>query len=287
MSAGDATVMRVYIVEGIVARVWGWVVWHSRTEGTRMVHNASMRHRGFAQQEDRTRVCLLGGFEVECGSDRIRFPAVGSRLIAFLALQQRPIARATVAGTLWPETTQGRAQASLRSTLWRIRKVHDQIFRSAHDCLWLAEEVDVDVHALLEAARCVETGLLSDDSGRFPISWFSHELLPDWYEDWVVFERERFRLMALHALEGMAASHSEQGRHRDAVECSLAAVRLEPLRESSHRALISAHVRQGNLAEAVHQYHRYRELLLSELGLDPSHHMTEILASVGLSDWAR
>jgi DNA-binding SARP family transcriptional activator len=135
----------------------------------------------------------------------------------------------------------------------------------------------------LGAAERVDEGIERDHRTDVPVSWFSYELLPDWYEDWVTFERERFRLLALHALEGMAASHTDQGRYRDAVECSLAAVRLEPLRESSHRALVSAHIAQGNLAEAVRQYHRYRDLLLTELGVEPTYHMNEILLSAGLS----
>jgi DNA-binding SARP family transcriptional activator len=234
--------------------------------------------------EDDVRVCLLSGFEVECGKGRLQFPATGARLIAYLALQRRPISRVAVAGVLWPETTQDRAQASLRSTLWRVRKVHDSMVRSEHQCLALADEVAVDVRALLDAAQRVDDGIKSDHQTEIPVSWFSYELLPDWYEDWVTFERESFRLMALHALEGMAASYTAQCRYRDAVECSLAAVRLEPMRESSHRALVSAHIAQGNLAEAVRQYYRCRDFLLTELGVEPSDHMNKILLSAGLAE---
>jgi hypothetical protein len=57
------------------------------------------------------------------------------------------------------------------------------------------------------------------------------ELLPGWYDDWVMFERERLRQLQLHALETMAHRLAKEHRYADAVDVALAAVRLEPLRE--------------------------------------------------------
>ena len=48
------------------------------------------------------------------------------------------------------------------------------------------------------------------------------------------------------------------------------AITAEPLRESAQRALIEAHVAEGNLAEARRGYVLYRDLLRRELGVDPS-----------------
>ena len=111
------------------------------------------------------------------------------------------------------------------------------------------------------------------EHGEVPVTWFSYELLPDWYEDWVAFERERFRLIALHALESMARWYVKASQFGPAIYCALAAVRLEPLRESSHRALIEAHLAEGNAAEAIYQYRYYRRLLRDELGIEPSEQM--------------
>ena len=209
-------------------------------------------------------------------------PRFGSRLIACLALQRRPISRAAVAGILRPETTQDRAQASLRSTLWRVRRIHNGIVRSENECLALEEDVTVDVHALLDAAHRLDEDLGPDLQSAIPLSWFSYELLPDWYDDWVEFERERFRLIALHALEGMSAWYLRNEEFGAAVECALASVRLEPLRESSHRALVQAHIAYGNASEAVRQYRFYCKLLEEALGVAPSDQMTRLLESAGL-----
>ena len=96
------------------------------------------------------------------------------------------------------------------------------------------------------------------------------DLLPDWYDDWLTVERERFRQLRLHALESLAGDLADSGRFAAATDAALAAIASEPLRESAHRTLIKLHLAEGNAAEAVRQYRFYSGLLRGELGLDPS-----------------
>lgn len=230
----------------------------------------------------RTRVCLLSGFDVARDDRQLELPLVGARLVAYLALQRRPVSRSAVAGVLWPESTQERAQASLRSALWRVRRADGEMVCSLNQCLALAEHVDCDVDAVLDVMHHLDEGREPPSYREIPIAWFSAELLPDWCDDWVSLERERFRLMALHALEAMSAWHLARQEFGVAIETALAAVRLEPLRETAQRALLKAHLAQGNVSEAVRQYRRYDELLRAELGVGPSDQMTALLSSAGL-----
>jgi len=77
----------------------------------------------------------------------------------------------------------------------------------------------------------------------------------------------------LHALENLARRLSAVGRHSDAIQAALAAIRLEPLRESAHRTLIEVHLAEGNRSEAHRQFQRCRRLLRDELGVEPSDSM--------------
>src|SRR6266571_3495035 len=52
----------------------------------------------------------------------------------------------------------------------------------------------------------------------------SIDLLPYWYEDWVLVERERFRQLRLHALEALCEQLTALGRFDHAVEAGIAAV---------------------------------------------------------------
>jgi DNA-binding SARP family transcriptional activator len=74
----------------------------------------------------------------------------------------------------------------------------------------------------------------------------------------------------LHALEALSRGLSCSNRHADAVAVALSAINAEPLRESAQRALIEAHVREGNWVEARRAFVSYRALLRRELGVSPS-----------------
>jgi DNA-binding SARP family transcriptional activator len=94
--------------------------------------------------------------------------------------------------------------------------------------------------------------------------------LPEFYEDWVLIERERFRQLRLHGLELLCAKLSALGRHNSAIQAGLAAVTSEPLRESAQRVLIEAHIAEGNMSEAVRCFDAFRTELVTHLGIEPS-----------------
>jgi DNA-binding SARP family transcriptional activator len=216
------------------------------------------------------RLSLLGGFELRCAGQEVAVARSGQRLLALLALQARPLARLWVAGTLWLDATEERAGASLRSALWRLPQPGGMaVVEASTTHLRLARDLDVDVQELAGRTRALESPAGPADPQLEP-STLASDLLPDWYEDWVVLERERFRQLRLHALEALCARLTEAGRFGAAVQAGLAAVAGEPLRESAHRTLIQAHLSEGNPGEAVRQYHLYRRLLAGELALEPS-----------------
>jgi len=105
----------------------------------------------------------------------------------------------------------------------------------------------------------------------------AEELLPDWYDDWVLEERESLRHLRLLALEAAANTLIGARSYPEAARAAIAAVRADPLRESSTRLLIRAYLAAGNLAEALHQFRAFRLRLARELGLEPSPQMMELM----------
>jgi DNA-binding SARP family transcriptional activator len=216
------------------------------------------------------RLSLLGGFELRCTGQDVAVSRIGQRLLALLALQGRPLERLWVAGTLWLDAPEERAGASLRSALWRLPQPGGTaVVEASATHLRLARDLAVDTRELVALAERLESPDGCGDHQPEPAA-LARDLLPDWYEDWVVLERERFRQLRLHALEALCARLTEAGRFGAAVQAGLAAVSGEPLRESAHRTLIQAHLAEGNPGEAVRQYHLYRRLLADELALEPS-----------------
>jgi DNA-binding SARP family transcriptional activator len=108
---------------------------------------------------------------------------------------------------------------------------------------------------------------------------YRDDLLPGWYDDWVVMERERFHHLRLQALDMLGARLLAGRRFGDALQVGLAAVQAEPLHETAHRLLIRIHLEQGNIAEAIRQYRRYEFMLDREVGAVPSAVMRRLIGS--------
>ena len=228
-----------------------------------------------------TRVALLDGFALEvvgaavgCPADEL--PRGAQRLIAHLGLCGRP-ARGAIAGQLWPDVPEDHAHGSLRSALWRVQKAVPGLVDASGGALGLAPGVRVDVREFTEwAERVLDPGTGVEDVPA-PAIALRGELLPGWYDDWVLLERERLRQLRLHALEALADKLAGARRYGEAVQAAYAAVRTEPLRESAHRAVVRVHLAEGNLAEAVRAYESFRALLADELGVAPTGQMTQLL----------
>jgi DNA-binding SARP family transcriptional activator len=224
------------------------------------------------------RLSLLGGFELSRAGVGVALPLAAQRVLAFLALQERPVQRGYVAGRLWLHASEQRANASLRTTLWRAHVLAGDLLAATTTTLSLGHGVRVDVHDVLRCAQQVlrHTGAPTVDDLVCLVH--TGDLLPDWYDDWLVLERERVRQLRLLALEALCDRFGQAGRHAEATQAGLAAVAAEPLRESAHRALMRAHLADGNPSEAIRQYGLLETLLQRELGLRPSLEIRALVA---------
>jgi DNA-binding SARP family transcriptional activator len=147
--------------------------------------------------------------------------------------------------------------------------------------LYLDPQVSVDITELSRwATRVIEGGPDDSDLGTLDLNLEALDLLPGWYDEWVIFERERIRQRLLHAMESSVRRLISHGVFADAVELALIAVGVEPLRESAQRVLIEAHLAEGNFFEARRTYFAYSETLAEELGVSPSVELAEMVGYV-------
>jgi DNA-binding SARP family transcriptional activator len=230
------------------------------------------------------RVVLLDGFSLQSGDHRPGLdggdlPPGVQRLVAHVSLSGRP-ARAAIAGQLWPDVVEEHALGSLRSTLWRLHKIAPGLIDASGGALSLAAGVRVDVRELSDWAERVRSPQAGAEEVRLPPGGLRGDLLPGWYDDWVLLERERVRQLRLHTLEALAVRLAAMGRLADALEAAYEAVRTEPLRESAHRTVVRVHLMEGNLVEARRAHDVFREMLWEELGVHPSALMGELLRGI-------
>jgi DNA-binding SARP family transcriptional activator len=221
------------------------------------------------------RVCLLGEFRLSVAGDDVVVPQAAQRVIAYVALQRRPVRRARLAGALWLDKTDHRASANLRSALWRLGKLGAQVIDLDDGGARLRRGVRVDVgEATAWAWRVIEGEGGADDLEQVPPLG---ELLVDWYDDWVQVERQRLHQLQVHALEGICRRLLDAGRFARAVDAALMSVAADPLRESAHRLLIEAYVHEGNLVDALRARRSYVAIMREELGVDVADRLADLI----------
>lgn len=227
------------------------------------------------------RLGLLGGFRLSIEAEDVTLPMDAQRLVSFLALHDRPLLRTFVGGSLWGESTEHRAGGSLRSALWRIHHPRYPLVAVTSDHIELSPTVAIDLREGETLAHRVLDPLQDlDDVVAANEDVLSADLLPDWTEDWVLMERERYHQLRLRALETLCRRLCAKGRFGQAVQAGIAAVSGEPLRESARRALIEAHLAEHNVAAALREYEAFSQLLHDELGLDPSDELRALIESL-------
>ena len=216
------------------------------------------------------RINLLGGFSVIADGEPCAVAEGSQRLLVYLALRERPQARAAMAASLWPDKADERAYANLRSCLWRLPTPGGvPLVRAEHASLQLSEHLDVDV----KLAEIAGWALIRDPTGAIDdidAALFFLELLPGCYDDWVVFERERFAQLQFHFLEALTDALVEHHCLAQALDIALRLVRADPLREGSQRALLSVYLAERNIGQARRQLTGYRRLINDTFGCDPS-----------------
>ncbi|HEY7201287.1 MAG TPA: BTAD domain-containing putative transcriptional regulator, partial [Candidatus Dormibacteraeota bacterium] len=210
---------------------------------------------------------LVGGFQLRGTGGLIALPTGAERLLAFLALRGVRLQRTYVAGALWPDAPEARARANLRTVLWKLGGSHYPLVEAGREHLWLSPGVRVDLAEATEVARRVVQDPDSASLRDCRCRGLFEDLLPDWYDEWLIFERERFRDLRIHALEAISERMARLGRYGEAVHAGMAAVHAEPLRESAHRALISAHIAEGNIEAGIRQFDVFQRCLRDELGI--------------------
>jgi DNA-binding SARP family transcriptional activator len=218
---------------------------------------------------------VLGEFTVSKGSRTIDIAPACQRVLAMLALSDTGISRATLAGTLWPHKSQTRAAANLRSALWRL----PEEVRAALDGNGVRLRLDGDWFVdIVEARRIAAELRNSYDHDPKLVDHFGSDLLPDWAEEWLLVERERFHQLRIHALELLADRQLKAGEPALAGETALLAVCAEPLRESAMSVLLQSEIELDNRAAAVEHYRRFATMLRTTVGVQPSSRLRAVVA---------
>jgi DNA-binding SARP family transcriptional activator len=196
------------------------------------------------------RARLLGALEVELNGAAIDSPATQRpwALFAYLALADRPVSRAELANTFWPDVLDQSARASLRSALWALRRQIGEALVVDGDHVELRDLAWIDVRDADAPQLC------------------GGELLEGLEDEWVLQARERHRERVLELLETQAQTAEPQ----EAIRLTRLQTERAPFDERAHRRLIERLDAAGDRAGAIRVYGALAERLRRELGVAPS-----------------
>jgi predicted ATPase len=165
---------------------------------------------------------------------------------------------------LWPALDATAAQNNLHQALHAARRVLGAGCLTLEDgMLALADDVETDVDAFERTAAAAREG----GDREAALDLFTGALLPeDRYEAWA--EARRAALSDLYT--ALCLELAEEQSPEEAVGTLQRALRVDPIHEQAHRALMTTYDRLGRRQEALAQYQRLRAALRSALEAEPA-----------------
>ncbi|MDJ0354957.1 bacterial transcriptional activator domain-containing protein [Paenarthrobacter sp. PH39-S1] len=218
---------------------------------------------------------LLGFWQLKLDGQPVAVGIRQQRVIAALALLGAR-SRHSLSSLLWPDSSEAQAAGNLRASVFHITHKLPSFLCASNDSLFLEPDVEVDFHRIRWLIADIQDSAATVAAGSADIL-HNADLLPDWYDDWVIFEQERLQQLRLDGLETLANYYLRMGALGRATEAAHAATSIEPLRESAQLILLRCHLEAGNNASATRAFHEFRGRLGRELGVRPSSRFAELL----------
>jgi TolB-like protein/DNA-binding SARP family transcriptional activator len=226
-----------------------------------------------------TRIHLVGAMRA-IGPGGVDFLPRGRKtrgLLAYLCLAQgERVSRNRLGGLLWDRSADAQARMSLRQSLSELNTIVNRHVPGLVEIGRDSVRVDVgkcwvDALAILDASADATT----DPSNL--LQPYSERLLEDLdgiapsFDQWLAAERTRFEDRVRKILEAELDRLTEQNVTPEVrAAAARRLINFEPTHEGAVRSLMKAFAQMGDRAQAVREFERCRQVLLSVFDLPPS-----------------
>ena len=226
-------------------------------------------------------VQLLGGLKIYHDGREAKALQT-ERLTLFLTYlflnSERPPSRKQLAFLFWPDSTDEQARTNLRNLLHLLRRAFPEIdsflevdSQSIH---WKSDAlIKLDVAQFMGALA--QAKATKDEQARIRhlqevVNLYRGELLPGFYEDWILVRREEFHQAYLNALTQLAKLLEDARQYEEAIEAVNRLIRSDPLNEAAYGHSMRLHALRDDRAGALQVYHNCVTVLKRELDIEPS-----------------
>ena len=238
------------------------------------------------------RFSLLGPVRAWVGADEVDLGSPQQRALLAVLLLRRggPVSREYAVQALWGDSAPKAAEGTVRTYICRLRRILSEkvgadrfaIRSQGGGYVLTAEGATVDAELfpkyLSRARRTVAEGDVRDALELFRDSLSLWRGVPVAGVNTTFFATERTRLEQLRAtaVEEMTAIEIGLGEIAEAVLTLRAAVNAQPLREKLWELLVRGLSGLGRRADALSAYQDARQVLQTELGLEPGPELREL-----------
>lgn len=234
------------------------------------------------------RVRLFGKFSVERGGRIIE--GIQARkvqeLFGYLLISRNHLQpREVICEVLWENRPRSKSKKYLRQALWRLQSGLNDAANS-HKLEILADSNWIQISPsasfwldIAEFEHIFNTfndkdpgDLTLKDFGtvRSAINLYRGDLLEGWYQDWCLFERERFQIMHLMLLDKLVQYCEIHGHYTVGLAYGTDILRHDHAYERTHCQMMRLYFMAGDRTQALHQYQRCVTALHNELDIEPS-----------------
>lgn len=235
-------------------------------------------------------VDLLGRFRASWGGRTVRelHHAKAQELLAYLLInRERSHAREALASVLWEGEDACSPRKSLRQTLWQLQSalataaphLEKLVEQLGPDWIRLHRDVEVrvdvdDLKRALERAEACPRPTLTEpilEETTRAIGFYRGSFLEGIHSPWCDLERERLREVYLRLGERLIDFCLLGGKYASGIEYGMRLLRVDPVREKTHRRMMRLYYFQGDRIQALRQYEHCVEALRRDLDVAPSH----------------
>lgn len=201
-------------------------------------------------------------------------------LLAYLALNGGEQSRERLATLLWGEMPDNRAKANLRQALHNIQKQLPGYLNVTRKtaAFTTTQPVTIDVHQIEAAFQSGAVAAMEQAAGLYQDDLLSGLVVQDSepFDHWLRERREELRLKLLHIVTQLVDEYEQRQTWDAAIAQIRRVLTIEPWHEEMHQKLMLLLARRGQYSAAIAQYQTCRQILQSELGVEPMPETTAV-----------
>ena len=234
------------------------------------------------------KVSFFGKFNLaygEKGAYAIRARKVQELFVYLIMFRNHPQPRESLSEVLWADQSVPKSRKNLRQTLWHLQSVLKKTQNSSGleifvDDGWVHIDFPTDfwldiaefeqIFDLVNQKRVRDLSVEDFKAMQYAVDLYKGDLLEGWYQDWCIFERERFQMMYLMLLDKLVQYCEVHNEYDAGLSYGWQILRQDHAYERAHRQMMRLYSMSGNRTQALHQYQRCVDALRNELGVEPS-----------------